>query len=150
MTIASPPPAHPEPRSSDPAQKPIQDYVDAVNRADTEAIKHVLVPPDRLRKAVTCKPGPHDMISDLEHELAALDAQTSQLGGVHFELLKVRQLESRTVAVGDAIGNCTAAEPFETRTLSWSRRATTPHGTGDGSETSYVVALDGTWYMLPL
>lgn len=147
VAIDAPPPVHPEPRSTDPAQRPIQDYVDAVNRTDIAAIKRVLVPPARLRTAVTCKPGPHDMVTDLDRVLAELDRETI---AVRFELLRVHQLETRAVAVGDPIGNCTANEPFETRTFRWTRRASTAKATGEGDETSHVVALDGTWYLLPL
>ncbi len=148
VTMTAPPPAHPEPRSSDPAQKPIQDYVDAVNRSDIAAIEHVLVSPARLRQAVTCKPGPHDMLGDLDGTLAEL--HKAPLPRVQFELLAVHQIEARSLAVGDAIGNCTATEPFETRTFRWSRRAMTPRATTEGDEVSHVAQFDGTWYLLPL
>jgi hypothetical protein len=112
-------------------------------------MRHALVSPDRLRKAVSCPPS-DPMFRDLGQAREQVGAALQQIGDAMptVEVQSMTQTGATKLNKGDLFRGCTTNEPFEVRNFSMKMRMSVQGRQQETDDTGDVVQLDGRWYAL--
>ncbi len=131
------------------AEAPLRELVSATMTGDAGAMRHALVSPDRLRKAVSC-PASNKLFSDLELAVEHVGEVAKLVGDAKpkVEVMAMTQTGSTKLSSGDNFRGCTANEPFEVRNFSIKMRMSALGQQDETDDTGDVIQLDGRWYAL--
>jgi hypothetical protein len=129
-------------------EAPLRELTQAFVRGDASAMRHALVSPDRLRKALDCPTD--ELFGELNGAIDAVAEVAKELADVRPEVTISKLVHTGTtrIAKGDRFRGCVASEPFEVRAYSFELTLAALGRKDSTTDRGEVIQLDGRWYAL--
>ena len=121
----------------------MREWVTARVAGDVSAMRHALVSPDRLRKAVDCPELVRKLTGAIENV-----GEAAKHANIRVEIRSMKATGQTKIAKGDNFRDCETAEPFEVRSYSSEIHIAAPGEEVESTHTHEVIRLDGRWYLL--
>lgn len=133
----------------DSPEAPLRELMMASVTGDASAMRHALVSPDRLRKALDC-PASSELFRELSGAIENIGEAAKQLRDAkpRVEIRSMKLTGQTRLAKGDNFRGCKATEPFEVRAYSFEVRLAALGNEDETTDRGEVIQLDGRWYAL--
>ena len=133
----------------DSPEAPLRELLASVPNGNANAMRHALVSPDRLRKALDCPPN-SNVFRDLTGAREHADDAAKQFAGAQpkTELRSLTLVGQTKISKGDNFRGCKATEAFEVRAYSFELYLAAMGGEDTKTDSGEVIQLDGAWYAL--